>query len=170
MLIYDNALDPYHCSVRILAICIYGNADRRMFQVDSVRILDYFLVYPSKLAFCRLPSEHKSIRTSIKEIENPYRHSPGKRAAFERMKSVFYAAASGLGAAGMIDVEFLERGIFKIKPECIPIEIDAAVQRFKARQSTVGDFILAVLSTLPLNGPDGLKHRTGLLEYRYDIV
>jgi hypothetical protein len=170
MLIYDYALDPYHCAIRILTICTYGNAEKRLFQVDSVRILDYFLVYPSKLASSRLPLEHKSIRKQVRDIENPYRHSPGKRAAFERMKSIFHAASSGLGAAGMIDIDLLERGILKLNPNNIPPEMESAVHRFKARQSTVGNFILAVLSAYPVNGADGLKNRSGLLEYRYDIA
>lgn len=169
MLIYDYALDPYHCSIRILAMCMFGVWASEV-HAEQVRILDYFLVYPSKVASIRLPAEYKTIRYSANEMANPYRYSPSKRAAFERMRPVFYAAASGLVAAGLLDLTSFERGVLKFLPEKLSPEMAASIQRYKARQSIVGNFVLSALAAIPLNGPDGLKHRTGLLEYRYDIV
>lgn len=170
MLIYDYALDPYHCAIRIITLCLFSESAIDNLDAEHARILDYYLVYPSKIEAARLPPELKSIRTAAKAAANPYRNSPSKRSAFERMKPVFYSAASGLAAAGYLNITLYERGILSCSSHDVPEELLAAAQRFRARQSKIGNFIFSDLLSLPLNGADGLKHRTGLLEHRYDIV
>lgn len=170
MLIYDYALDPYHCAIRLLAICLCQEKRRdSSLSLEKARILDYYLVYPSKLAAVRLPIEHKAMRTAANQAINPYRHSPSKRAAFDRMRPIFYAAASALAAVGYIDSDAFAQGFLKFSNIKFPPELSAAIDRYNKRQSSVGNFVISVLSEIPLNGIDGLKHRTGLLEHRYDI-
>jgi len=42
------------------------------------------------------------------------------------------------------------------------------IQYEKSHNETLSQIIIA-LSEIPLNGPKGLKFRTGLMEYRYDV-
>ncbi|MGB3431735.1 ABC-three component system middle component 5 [Achromobacter sp.] len=171
MLIYDPALDPYHSAVRILAIAIAATQRKTELTVDAARIADYFLVYPHKLLGFKFPNEYRTLRTAVKATENPYRNTYGSRAAFERMRPIFFAALSGLVGAKLIDVEALKRGILSIIPSSsIPDPLAAAVSRFRDRQTEVGNFVLSELLGLPANGENGLKHRSGLIEYRYDLA
>ncbi len=170
MLIYDQALDPYHCAIRILAIAMSSAKLRIELTIDATRIADYFLVYPYKMIGFKFPAEFRTMRTAVKETENPYRDAAGTRAAFERMRPIFFSALSGLAAAELIDVVGLKRGILVFTESAIPDDLAAAVARFQARQTVVGKFVLSDLLTIPANGDNGLKHRSSLIEHRYDIA
>jgi hypothetical protein len=169
MLIYDPALDPYHTVVRILTLAKSASNIENELTIDAARIADYFLVYPAKMLAFRMPLEHRHIRTAAKMLENPYRHAAGMKTSFERMRSIFFAALSGVAAAGLIDIESLKRGVISLSATPIPVDLDAAIQRFEARQNSVGKFVLGYLITMNPNGQNGLKHRSSLIEHRYDI-
>lgn len=170
MLIYDPALDPYHSAIRILSIAMSSAKRQIELSVDAARIADYFLVYPYKMIGFRFPAEHRSIRAAVKETENHYRQALGTRAAFERMRPIFFAALSGLVAANLIDVAGLKRGILGLTESDIPDDLAAAVARFQERQTVVGRFVLSDLLAMPPNGNNGLKHRSSLIDHRYDIA
>lgn len=169
MLIYDPALDPYHTSIRLLTIARAAQIIKKEITLDTVRIADYFLVYPTKLLSFRMPQDHIQIRAAAKLLENPYRHAAGMKTSFERMRPIFFATLSGLAAAELIDVNDLKRGVLSLSASPQPQDLEAAVQRFEIRQNTVGKFVLKKLVAMNPNGQNGLKHRSGLLEHRYDI-
>ena len=170
MLIYDPALDPYHSAIRILAIAMSSAKREIELSIDAARIADYFLVYPYKMISFKFPNEFRTMRTAVKEAENPYRHATGNRAAFERMRPIFFAALSGLVAANLVDVSGLKRGILVLTENDVPDDLAAAVDRFQERQTVVGKFVLSDLLSMPANGDNGLKHRSNLIEHRYDIA
>jgi len=170
MLIYDPALDPYHSAIRTLAIAMSSAKRRIELSIDAARIADYFLVYPYEMISFRFPAEFQTIRAAVKETENPYRNASGTRTAFERMRSIFFAALSGLVAANFIDADGLKRGVLALSDSPMPGDLAAAIARFQERQTVVGKFVLSDLLTMPTNGYNGLKHRSSLIEHRYDIA
>lgn len=166
MLIYDPNRDPYHCAIRILAVL--DNRALQALPIESVRIADYYLAYPSKIADIRLPQQFRYIRTQAKKLTNPYRHPLGIKASFERLRPIFLAAASGLVAAGFVDEVEFKNGQLKATDKSLPEALRAAVSSFLARESDVRKFVVSQLLEIPLLGNDGLKHRSGLAEHRYD--
>jgi hypothetical protein len=170
MLIYDPALDPYHSAIRALAIVMSSSEQHVELPIDAARIADYFLVYPYEMTGFRFPSEFRAIRAAVKETENPYRHAFGTRATFERMRPIFFSALSGLVAAELIDAEGLKRGVLALSNKAMPDDLAAAIARFHKRQTIVGRFILTEFLAIPTTGDDGLKHRSSLIEYRYDLT
>jgi hypothetical protein len=170
MLIYDPALDPYHSAIRILTIAIAAKRKKIELSLDAARIADYFLVYPSKIISFTLPNQFKQIRTAAKAAENPYRQTVGNKATFERMKPIFLSALSGLAAAAFINPDELKRGIIAFPDVDIPNDLQAAVERFQDRQSVVGKFVLSDMIAIHPNGDNGLKHRSKLIEHRYDAI
>lgn len=170
MLIYDPALDPYHSAIRILAVAITAKAKQIELTLDTARIADYFLVYPSKIIHFTFPNQFKSIKTAAKEAENPYRQTIGNKAAFEKIKPIFLSALTGLVAAGFIKQDELKLGILETTDVELPEDLTAAVDRFKLRQTAVGEFVLSDMLDIRPNGDNGLKHRSKLIEHRYDIV
>jgi len=170
MLIYDQALDPYHTAIRILAVTSAAEKRKVKLSVDAVRIADYFLVFPFKMIDFTFPAEFRYVRTAVKETESPYRTAPGMRAAFERMRPIFFAAASGLVAAGFLSESAFKTGTVERTKKDIPTDLAAALNRFVERQNVVGKYVLSDLLDMPANGNHGLKHRSRLLEHRYDIA
>ena len=117
MLIYDPALDPYHSAIRILAIAISSTKWQIELSIDAARIADYFLAYPYKMINFKFPAEFRTMRSAVKDTENPYRYASGTRVAFERMRPIFFAALSGLVAANLIDGAGLKRGVLVLRSE-----------------------------------------------------
>ena len=114
--------------------------------------------------------EFTAIRKAAAETDNPYRRSTGSRAAFERMRPIFFAALTGLVAAGLVDGEALKDGLISLSETELPADLAAAASRFQERQTVVGRFVLSELLAMPSNGAGGLKDRSGLIEHRYDIA
>lgn len=170
MLIYDQALDPYHCAVRILALINSAGEMQTDLTVDATRIANYFLVYPQQMLNFTFPAEFLSIRAAAKKMQNPYRHTSGDKITFERMRPIFIAALSGLVAADLADVHALKQGLIKPTERDLPSALANAVRRFRDRQTDVGKFLLSEFLLLQTHGSNGIKHRSGLLEYRYDPV
>lgn len=170
MLIYDQALDPYHTSIRLMAILDAASERSIPLSVDAARIADYFLVYPSKMEDFTFPTEFRNIRAAVKESGNPYRNAPGIRAAFERMRPVFAAALSGLIAKKYVKEDGFSSGLIQPTGTAIPELLQVAVNRFRVRQTAVGKYILSDLLDIPAQGEKGLKRRSRLIEYRYDIA
>ncbi|AJK47375.1 ABC-three component system middle component 5 [Burkholderia plantarii] len=170
MLIYNPALDPYHCAIRLMSLALASEKLNVELTTDLARIGDYFLAYPAKLARFTLPNEFRGLRAKAKELENPYRNSAGDKIAFDRMHPIFFAALSGLVASGLVEVSAMKRGVVVRSEGEIPGAIAQAVADFTARQTEVGEFILSEFMKIPTSGNNGIKHRSGLLEHRYDIV
>lgn len=168
MLIYDPALDPYHCAIRILALAVSSAKIDVELTTDAARIGSYFLAYPSKMLGFVFPAEYRSIRAMARDAQNPYRSASGDKVAFERMRPIFVAAVSGLVAAKLLEPTSLERGIVQLTKTPVPQELVDAVTRFRDRQTRIGNFLLSDFLRLPTNGNSGIKSRSGLIEHRYD--
>lgn len=170
MLIYDQALDPYHTSIRLMALSNAAKERSTTLSVDAARIADYFLVHPFKMRDFVFSAEFRNIRAAVKESENPYRNAPGMRATFERMRPIFVSALSGLIAKEYVKEDAFGSGVIRLAEVTIPDALQATIDKFRARQTTVGKFILSDFLDIPANGEKGLKHRSHLIEYRYDIA
>lgn len=169
MLIYEPAFDPYHSAVRILAMAQNSAKLGAQVAIDAIRIADHYLVYPAALNQFRFPSEFRAIRKLVRDAENPYRTSGGK-AVFERMQPIFLAALSSLAAKGLVDGEALKQGVIVASEIENSSDLTVAINRFQQRQTKIGEFILKDLLLIPTNGAGGLKDRSGLIEYKYDVA
>jgi hypothetical protein len=86
------------------------------------------------------------------------------------MRSIFQAASSGLVAAGFVNAEDLKQEIFTSTGKPLPEDLRVSIENFLNRQKEVREFVIKQLIAIPLLGPDGLKHRSGLIEHRYDPI
>lgn len=167
MLIYDPALDPYHSAIRILTIL---EKHLEGLDIELVRVLDFYLAYPSKIFEITLPMEFKFVKSYAKDLITPYRRAPIGKSQFERMKPIFTAALHGLVAADYLDKENLNNGKLILNQQKIPSEILQAIKNYSSRDGQIKDFIIESLPRIKFYGPNGLKHRTGLLGYKYDTI
>jgi hypothetical protein len=166
MLIYHPAFDAYHCVFRMLALAeAFEEAD-----IDLLRICDFYLIFPSAIACARLPSNLSRGRKIAKLAANTYRDPINPKTVFRDMAEIQTSALRNIAASGFIDLELFEKGTLKIvNPDIIPKQIREKISIFSAELGDIFDFLVSELSTIPLQGINGLKHRTDLLEYRYDI-
>jgi hypothetical protein len=166
MLIYHPAFDAYHCTLRFIALL---TAVRRI-DVEKARILDYYLAFPSAILSMRLPAELNTARPMLRRLKNIYRDPIAEQRTFAEMRHVQLSALNCLAASEIIDADELSNGIVERSKHALPGELEEAVQQFAADEGEVIELLTSKIADIPTAGPNGLKDRSGLLEYRYDIA
>ncbi len=166
MLIYHPAYDAYHCVFRLLLV-VDG---LRSVELTKLRILDFFLTFPAEIRTVKLPREHKEARKMAQQLVNEYRGPVNAKKTFQDMEQIHLAAVRALAASNLLDKEKLNAGLAVRTDAKIPPEMQEKLNLSRQRGGQIFEYILSGLGNIPTQGFDGLKHRTGLLEYRYDVV
>jgi hypothetical protein len=161
MLIYHPAFDAYHCIFRILKLL----AAKNEIEYPAIRILDFLMVFPHELSDITLPKGSAQIKKAARDNKNPYRGPVNRLQMFRGMEQLQLTAVNALSAAEMIDAKALSDGVVRLKLEKIPEHLLAQLESF---DDETEKYIVAELTNIPLRGNNGLKQRTGLLEYKYD--
>ncbi len=166
MLIYHPGYDAYHCIFRLIAVI-----DKvQDLEIDKARILEFFLLYPSAIAQVKIPQGMTSIRKEAKLLSNQYHDPINIRTTFRDVRFIQDAALKCIAAASLIDLDRFELGYITRTQLPIPDSLNSCINSFIAKNENVSRFILDELSKIPLLGENGLKHRTELMEYRYDFI
>jgi len=168
---YEAAFDPAHAMFRALRLREGIPSGDRVAK-DLFRILDFYLLFPDRLKNVRLRREHQRIK-GIAERQHwraPYGPRPDDHALLRRMEPFVDVAVDHLAERGFLDRAALAEGWILGTPSDLP---PALAERIAALNDADSE-LLAALRVLaidyPLEGVDGLKHRTGLLEHRYDAA
>lgn len=166
MLIYHPAMDAYHCVFRILLIL------RRVerIEVDKARILDFYILFPSAILSARLPESLRSRRKLLGTYKNPYRDPISPTTSFHEISRIQEAAINCIAGSGLVDIASLADGLLVRSKAALSNELMRSMDDYLAKNSDLAQVIFEHLSSIPLLGSDGLKHRTSLMEYRYDNV
>lgn len=168
MLIYDQSKDPYHSAVRALGISEALGADA--LEVPKLTILDLAVTFPALLRHFRLPRDLQDLKKLDLARPSVFRPAPASHAAVEAIRAIQAVALATLASGQVIRADSLRRGLFARTDREIPDALREAVASWVARDADQKQAIILGLSRIPLNGPDGLKHRTGLMEHRYDAA
>ena len=171
MIIYNPAFDLYHAIYRIAHILRHiGDGER--FEVDRLRIWDFYLLYPHRLHQVSLRQLDKEVaearKAYIDNSKSPYEYSGDCRKLFEWMKPFQLSALNCLVSCGILSREAYLGGRVSVADRQA---LDAYVEKaggISERQQNALSFLALLSRHIPLTGPHGLKARTQLLESRYD--
>lgn len=166
MLIYHPAYDAYHCVYRLISIT---NALREL-EYAKLRILDFYLCFPAEIGNIELPQAHQKIRAIAREAKNKFRGPISTTRTFRDLEPIQHSAARLLAASGVFSAERLEAGTVSRTDWKAPSDLQQNEPSTGGTTPELANYILNELSSLPLGGPNGLKRRTGLMEFRYDPV
>jgi hypothetical protein len=168
---YQAAFDPLHSIYRDLRIFEAIEPSTPLF-VDHLRILDFYLLFPFKISAIRLIPQHRKFRGLAAEYEDkqPYGNQPESAQIFDRMKPMQIAALETLAEKKIIDAAEFENGTVVRTETPLPPALVARVRGANESEQRLMQAIAALGSEYALLGHNGLKDRTGLLEYRYDAV
>lgn len=166
MLIYHPAYDAYHCVFRLLLVV----DSLRSVELTKLRILDFFLTFPAEIRTVKLPREHMDARKIAQQLVNEYRGPVNAKKTFQDMEQIYLAAVRALAASNLLDKEKIIAGMAVRTDAKIPPEMQEKLNFARYRGGQIFEHILFGLGSIPTQGVDGLKHRTGLLEYRYDVI
>ncbi len=173
MITYNPAFDLYHCIFRMAHI-IERLEDTECFEIDKVRIWDFYLLYPSKTYDINVkPRKEKDIYNAreqyIEKIHNPYEYSGDNRKLFEWIKPFQISALSCLVSCGILNKDAYISGNVCVANREILNDFIGHAGSCTTRERNVLSFLHLFSRNMPLTGIDGLKARTQLLESKYDV-
>ena len=166
MLIYHPAFDAYHCAFRMLAVA----ESISELEVDKARLLDFYLLFPSSVQFARLPVALRYVQKIAKSFANEYHDPLNPATTFRELRQIQQSALRCIAASGLIDIRRLEVGFVRRTDLPIPGDLQSKIDAFLLKRKPLAETILFDIGSIPLRGHDGLKHRSRLTEYRYDVA
>lgn len=166
-LAFEPAFDPFHAAFRMLRQTEY--AGEGPVYIPQMKILDVYVAEPRRCVEIRAPQQLKSAAKRAAACQrSTYGKRPSTNALFDRMSPMQDAAIETLVLQGFFDGDaFSQRKALRTEK---PLP-EGLVSQLRARNTADADLMsfLRELSEFPFNGPQGLKARTGLAEYRYDL-
>ncbi|HEY9038600.1 MAG TPA: ABC-three component system middle component 5 [Roseovarius sp.] len=170
-LVYQPAFDPYNTIFRLLQLrkVVWTSSP---VEFDLLRITDFYLLFPIFIKNIRLKPAHRRFKklATSEGAAQPYARLPEESTLLKSMKPFQLAAANTLVDSGLADPEAWTKGEVVATAINVPDALKEALEKKNAQQADVLEFLGVLTSEYNFLGEDGVKHRTGLLEYRYDTV
>jgi hypothetical protein len=169
-LTYHPSADPYHCAFRAMRLLEFHQ--QQVYKTELFGFLDFYLLFPFLLKTIRMSQNMRATlrRLQLDKIPEPYQKIPDSRRLFRQVERVQHASYRNLSAADLLDIDAYREGFVARGSQALSTEILDEIRKLKEVDATTLIFLLDHLSQIPLYGPDGLKARTGLMEYRYDAA
>jgi hypothetical protein len=168
MLIYNPAFDLHHSVFRLLQLLTVDPS--RQFEIERLRILDFFLLFPEEIEHIRFPRELMGKRTLFRKKANPYRNLGNARRVYAEIAPFQLAALQSLAARGLVDADALRDARVVRTNEPLPPALSEAVALRNQHSPELIDLVSSNLAKIPLHGEGGLKARANLQDTRYDAT
>jgi hypothetical protein len=168
MIIYHPATDFYHCWMRWAYIVAHAFDDP--VEYERARIIDYYICFPKQLLNCQLPSLYSGqVKKAVRLIPESYEDALSVRQAFRQMSEIHRHVAMDMASKGLIDRSLYQEGqLSVVDSEYSRGLLSEVAAKWDPQNKELYDLILVALNSMQLNSKNGLKDRSGLLEYRYD--
>jgi hypothetical protein len=166
MLVYHAAMDINHARFRFLYLLDLRPEHRIPF--DLLRILDFYFLFPHLLADVTLARGMGRQKRAFSGRASKHNRVPSPKLLIRQMQGIHETAIHALVHDGFVVPEPLELEIVQRTTKPIPERLSEIFAAQPKDEQTLASFLATELAQMPLNGPQGLKARTGLLEHRYD--
>ena len=172
MITYNPAFDLYH-GISRMAHIVERMSEGESFEIDKVRIWDFYLLFPSKLYDLSIRRDEKEVRESRKYLiehnVNPYEDFHGdNRKLLEWIKPFQVSALNCLVSCGIIKKDDYLSGRVSLASRDKLKTYLAHAGSLTTEESNALSFLGLFSRVMPLTGVNGLKSRTNLLESKYD--
>lgn len=161
---YHPAYDSLHAAVRAIRVIEQSGSDA--VDRDTLAIVDYCLLFPGAIQQMKLPQNiSRQLKSIARGLTNTYDSPLSNWLVFQNIQPVHRAAVRMLLTANVLD--YADESQTKLKKGKNFAEWFAIVGGL---DSPAEAEIVASLRAIPSDGPDGLKARSRLMEYRYDVL
>ena len=168
MLIYHPAFDANHAMYRIVSIL--NAASNTSISWPLLRIMDFYYLFPGQLknikpwprAMQKFKSHAAKIPDQFEDLTNPAR-------TFFELQLFQKTATLELIAKGILSKSSFKNDLMVLELSSLPSTYIDLVEADDFLKSDAFKIITKELPAIKFNGPNGLKSRSGLMEYVYDI-
>lgn len=165
---YHPAQDVNHCVYRLLLIL--ECSEHQQFNVSVYRLIDFYVLFPYLIKLIKiLPRPISNFRGKFADIPKPFeslRNTPRILHELERLQSI---TIQNLIAKELLEKEAFENGSIKRTDKPLP---ESFYEQVPLARLNGKDWFKVLINEFPkakFTGSDGLKARSGLMEYRYDL-
>lgn len=166
MIVYHPVKDVHHCVFRLL--CLLNDIEHSKIPVETLQILDFYLLFPSLIKKMKIPRNTFLSSQKAKSIPDPYEYLPNPQMLFVQLKNIQGIVLKQLVSKGFLEKEAFDSGEVALIRKSIPNELLIAFSESPKRKGLWYRFLVSFLANFQIYGKDGLKDRSGLMEYRYD--
>ena len=166
MLSYHPALDPYHAAFRAMQLLVAR--EQRAYHLSQFRILDFYLLFPSLVEKIHFPRESQSYKRAFSDRSNRYWVSGEPKIIFMKIGSIQQQGLNLLVGKELLDVDAFKMDRIQLSARAADSPIMSAAVTANQRDLPLLEFLVDVLGTITPFGPNGLKDRSRLMEFRYD--
>lgn len=168
MLIYHPIHDVNHCVYRILLIL--ESSQHSVFDLDLFRLIDFYLIFPHLLKEIKpFPSSLASFKKVIKCIPEPYELiSNVKRTKYD-LEAIQTTAIQNLMAKNIVAIDAYKRKSLMRTEAPLPDSIYEKIMGSDIVKEEWFRMLVNEFPTVIFLGKTGLKARSGLMEFRYDV-
>ena len=168
MLIYHPIYDVNHCVYR--SLLILENSQHSEFDIDLFRLIDFYLVFPHLLKEIKpFPSGLASFKSVIKQLPEPYELIGNIKRAIYDLEAIQTTAIQNLMAKNIVEIDAYKRKSIKRTSESLPASIYENVRTGTVVKEEWFRMLINEFPTVNFLGKKGLKARSGLMEFRYDV-
>lgn len=159
--VWHPSRDAYHCAFRFLRLLVANDA---ALDVERLRILDMFLLYPSLLHRTSMPQDtKKSFRAlEIPAPEKIFLRLPSPAAVFQDLRLYQNSAVAQLVARGLLSTSDLKTGLASPVRTGWPEALAERARRKNAEDGGLTGFLVGAFCEIPLKGRDGIYRKAGL--------
>ncbi|ELQ3992266.1 TPA: hypothetical protein I3769_001114 [Enterobacter cloacae] len=169
MLIYHPIFDTSHCVYRSLLLLEEQNDCE--IDIELFRLMDFYVLFPSLLKLIKpFPNELRRYKKAIQKISEPYENIQNPNRIFIELRRIQSIAFHHLLSKNLIDMESYTNGKIKRTKTVLPEDLKHSLSEVSYRKSEWFALISKGFQQIEFYGSNGLKKRTGLMEYRYDEV
>ncbi|MCS6122794.1 ABC-three component system middle component 5 [Shewanella baltica] len=166
MLLYHPYKDSNHCIFRMLTIL--STLDKSI-ELEKLRILDFYYIFPHFIKeIDGWPRAYISFKKIAEEISEPFENTPNKKKLFFDLNQIQSQAIMKLCAREILSINLAKKGIIKLEKSKISEDFMKKIEDEKNNNAISLKLVSNFLSKIEWKGKNGLKKRTGLMEYKYD--
>ncbi|WP_126137178.1 ABC-three component system middle component 5 [Tritonibacter mobilis] len=171
-LTYTSAYDPYHTTFRFLTL-LDPKVGLDAVCFEALRIVDFYHNFPWLLkdfsAYSKISGFQKDKNWVVRNYpKSKFEVLPDKYQVFQRMLPPHLSALAALTQLGMIEVT--EDVVYTNEAKLNSTSLQKKVEEYREQHHDFISFLVGKVAKVPLFGPGGLKERSGLGEFRYDVV
>ena len=165
---FEPAYDPYHTAFRFL---LQGKYAAESIQIAKARIVDIFVLEPFRIERIRVPNSMRRSKSLAVSCQPPfYGQRPSTQSLFNQARAIQDAALQTMALRGLISLDKFELGQLRVIEENFPKEMSILINEQTEKLRPALQFLLDDLGQFPFDGRGGMKDRTQLGEFKYDVV
>ncbi|WP_313660101.1 ABC-three component system middle component 5 [Pseudomonas coleopterorum] len=168
MLMYHPAFDANHCLYRIVSI-LHATGETQV-SWPLLRMLDFYYLFPGQLKCIHpWPREISKMKAQVSKIPEQFEDLTNAARTFFELETFQKSATLELIAKGVISKSAFDKGIMELEPESLSA---AYIDLLATDDFLTSDAFAVITKGLPavqFGGSKGLKSRSGLMEYIYDL-